>query len=58
MKPTMVKVRLSRDLLDEAKQLVASGWYISISEVLRDGVRRLMIENLVREKIHEVKDDG
>ena len=36
-----INVTMPKGLIETAKQLVAAGWYTSVSEVLRSGVRQL-----------------
>ena len=41
MNTVTINVTMPRGLMEAARQLVASGWYESISEVVRSGVRQV-----------------
>ena|SRR3990167_7666866 len=41
MNTVTINVTMSKNLMDLTKQWIAQGWYTSVSEVVRSGVRRL-----------------
>jgi Arc/MetJ-type ribon-helix-helix transcriptional regulator len=47
MEMTVTQVRLPKGLLKEMNKLVSKGLYINKSDVVRDAIRRLILENQV-----------